>query len=187
MHIPASSCHCHPISSQNTRSVSVLNSDRRALTYERRRAWLFADFRNPSSDLPCLLSPYARRFDDERNKVDTSDDVHKLGVLAEFCRRRCRPSLCTAGMDHGLLNGPCMDVRHSEGVGAYGDPRKTSTSLPRHLCHSVRSLSTAGAQRVWLTPRHAYIVQVPVLGLYDEKARQSRSLSWLCLACRSNC
>jgi len=72
-----------------TGSVSALNSDRQALTLERRRAWLLVDFRHPSSQLlyqaHCLLTLYARRLDGGWDKVDASNDVRILGDLSQFC------------------------------------------------------------------------------------------------------
>jgi len=87
----------------------VLNSDRQALTQERRRAWLLVYFR-PSS-FTKLLTPYAGGLDDEGNKVDASNDVRILGGLIQFCRRRSRPSQCTAVLDVRLrMRRPTQDI-----------------------------------------------------------------------------
>jgi len=72
-------------------------------------------------------------------------DMHITSVILTFIfivqsLWPCRPSQCSSGMDVWLR----------ECIGAYGIPCKSSTSLklPWDLCHSIRLLSTTGAQRV---------------------------------------
>ena len=120
-------CPCLNLSSSTERKVPRMqNAFPLTLTEERCRSRLMGDFGYPSSDLlhqdHSLLAPHTRRFDDERDEVDASNDVRILGILAQFGRRRCRPGQCAAGMDRRLR----------ECVLACGVTRQTTISLLRH-------------------------------------------------------